>query len=171
MDRLDPILDGGLDLVEGPAVIEQRLQFGVEVIEGAERARDDDQPAAGAEYGAEGTEYGLGAAVGDGNEVVGLLDLRAVRGERADGVRDDDVDSAVLRRKICREIRDGLGIGDVEDATFDLGGSVDPLGRVGDPLGSRPVRSTRSPASSRSARPSTSAKPMPWFAPVTRAMR
>ena len=100
------------------------------------------QPAAGPQHGAEGTQHGIGAAVGDVDEFVGLLGLRPVRGERGDRVGNHDVHPAVAVSELCGQPGHGAGLGNVENpAQYPAprpGARADRGGGVGDPPGVAP---------------------------------
>ena len=176
----------GTAVVDGPAPVGDEGVDGLEVLGGgrgetaggrvaepverAEGAGHDDQPAARAHPGREGPQQA------GGREVVGLrdgIDLAGrvgLRGHACRGVGEDDIDLAQLGG----QCRDGVAVAHVEHAALDARrrrparhGGRDGVDAV------RVAAGQQDPScgAMRRASRSTSARPSPWLAPVTSAMR
>ena len=141
----------------------------VELVERAERAGDDDQPAARAQARGERAQHRVVARLLVSATASTSSAGSAVRAHARGGVGEDDVDLAELRGQrgdgVARRGRRGRGPRRGRRGRGDRGRGG--LTRSG----SRPVSRTRSWGAMRAASPSTSARPSPWLAPVTRAMR
>ena len=127
VDGGPPGFHGRLDLLLR-GLVEQRPQARVQVAERAQRAGHDDQPAAGPQHRAEGTQHRLGAPVSDVDKLVGLLGLRPVRGERGDRVGNDDVHPAVAVGEFGGHPGYGTGVADVESPADHLAAGLGARG-------------------------------------------
>jgi DNA-binding transcriptional LysR family regulator len=132
VDGLPPLGDEGVDGIES-ALGGAGKALGhavVELVERAERAGDDDQPAGRAQAGREGAQHAGGREVAGPGDGVDLVDRIGVGAHARGGVGEHDVDLAELGG----ECGDGGGVAHVEHAALDVGDRR-PLG---DGRGRRP---------------------------------
>ena len=171
-DRVAPLGDEPVDGVEARAAAANRGRTrGVELVERAERAGHDDEPAPGPEAGREGAQHARGG------EVVrlrhgGSQPSSAGSGSRGSSaacrVGEDDVDLS----QFGSQRPDGPAVAQASTRPSTRApalGTAAAAARTRS--GSRPVSRMRSPGFMRAASASTSARPRPWLAPVTRAVR
>src|SRR3954452_11779743 len=111
LDGGAPAFDERVDRVEAGGVGEAVADPFVELVEGAERAGDDDQPAARPHPGGEGAQDARGGEVVRLGHRVDLGGRIGVRAHPRGGVGEDDVDLAQLGG----ERGDRAGVADVED--------------------------------------------------------